>query len=135
MKIYLAGKFEQKEKVRELYERIKEQGYDIHSDWTTHKPISPYEENIEIAKQYSEEDINGVEICDVFILLTDPIKGTGSHVELGAAILSAIKFGRPKIYVIGEYNRESMFYFHPLVNRKKTIHEVLEDIKKCNTKL
>ena len=60
MKIYLAGKFEQKEKVRELYKIIKEQGHEIHSDWTTHKPISPYEENIDIAKQYSEEDINGV---------------------------------------------------------------------------
>ena len=129
MKIYLAGRFEQKEKIREMYNLIKQEGHIITSDWTTHKPISPYEKNIALSKEYSEQDISGVEQCDVFILLTDKIKSTGAHIELGAAILSAIKNGKPLVYVIGDYPNNSMFYFHPKVIVKKSIQEVLIDLK------
>ena len=51
-------------------------------------------------------------------------------IELGAAILSAIKLGKPQIYVIGDYNKKCMFYFHPLVNRRETIEQVLDEIAK-----
>ena len=129
MKIYLAARFGKKEEVRYLYRRFKELGYEIASDWTLHKPIKPYESNHETAREYSIEDINAVRNCDVFILMTDEA-GTGMYVELGVAISSNIEQGKPKIYVIGEHTSRSMFYFHPSVNRRKTIDDVLEEIKK-----
>ena len=51
------------------------------------------------------------------------------HVELGVAILSNELFGRPKVYVVGEHFNNSVFYFHPCVNRRKSFEEVLEEIE------
>jgi hypothetical protein len=54
------------------------------------------------------------------------------HVELGAAIASAIKTGRPRIYIVGKTNTANLFYFHPIVQRKDTILEVMNELeKKC----
>ncbi len=129
MKIYLAARFDKKQKVRDLYERFKKLGLEIAADWTLHKPIKPYENNPEVAREYSVEDIDAVRKCDVFILMGNEA-GTGMYVELGAAISSNLEHGKPIIYVIGEYTSRSMFYFHPSVNRRKTIDEVLEEIEK-----
>lgn len=66
--------------------------------------------------------------CDVFILLSDGPAGTGRYVELGAAIQSQPESQKPLIYVVGERNMDSIFYFHPTVKRRGTIEEVLEEI-------
>ena len=132
MKVYIAAKFEKKEEVRSLYKILSEMGHNITSDWTLHKMIRPYKKNHELAEEYSIEDINGVKDCDVFILLTDEEKSSGAHVELGAAILSNIKSGKPIIYVIGSHTANSMFYFHPSVKRMDNIEEVLSEIKTIN---
>lgn len=129
MKIYLAARFDKKQEVRNLYERFQKLGHEIIADWTLHKPIKPYENNPEIAREYSIEDVDAARNCDVLILMTDEA-GTGMYVELGAAISSNLEHGKPKIYVIGEYTSRSMFYFHPSVNRRKNIDEVLEEIEK-----
>lgn len=131
MKIYIAARFIEKEEVSRLYKLLSQKGYEITTDWTLHKSIKPYEENQELARRYTTEDIEGVRDCDVFILLSDE-SGTGMHVELGAAIFSNIKFRKPKIYVVGKYKSNHMFYFHPSVNRRETIGEVLEEIRELD---
>ncbi|MBS3175938.1 hypothetical protein J4457_01745 [Candidatus Woesearchaeota archaeon] len=118
-----------KQEVRDLYEQFKKLGHEIATDWTLHKPIKPYENNPEIAREYSVEDVDAARNCDVFILMTDEA-GTGVYVELGAAISSNLEHGKPKIYVIGKHTSHSMFYFHPSVNRRKNINEVFEEIEK-----
>lgn len=132
MKIYIAARFDRRHEVLELYKLILEHGHEITADWTLHKPIKPYEQNEELAAKYANEDIEGVKNCDVFIILSDEGGSTGMYVELGAAILSNLKCGKPKIYVIGDKLR-SMFYFHPVVNRRKNINEVFEEIEKTRT--
>ena len=129
MKIYLVARFDKKQEVRDLYERFQKLGHEIVADWTLHKSIKPYENNPEIAREYSIEAFSAARNCDVFILMTDRA-GTGMYVELGAAISSNLEHGKPKIYVIGRHTSRSMFYFHPSVNRRKTIDEVLEEIEK-----
>ena len=126
MKIYLAARFDKKQEVQNLYERFQKLGHEIAADWTLHKPIKPYEDNPETAREYSIEDVDAARNCDVFILMTDEA-GTGMYVELGAAISSNLEHGKPKIYAIGEHTSRSMFYFHPSVNRRRTIDEVLEE--------
>ena len=107
---------------------MTEKGHEITADWTSHKTIKPYEDNQEIAQEYSIEDIDGVRGSDIFILISDQA-GTGMHTELGAAIISNLDKGKPKIYVIGDYTSRSMFYFHPSVNRRKSIKEVLDELE------
>ena len=128
MKFYIAARFDKKVEVNKLYELLKNKGHEITCDWTLHKTIKPYDENQDLAKNYSIEDILGVKDSDVFILLGDKA-GTGMYVELGAAIFSNIILNRPKIYIIGEYIARSMFFYHPFVNRRKNVEEVLNELE------
>lgn len=129
MKIYIAARFDKKQEVLNLYKRFQELGHEIIADWTLHKLIKPYENNPETAREYSIEDIDAARNCDILMLMTDEA-GTGMYIELGAAISSNLEHGKTKIYVIGEHTSRSMFYFHPSVNRRKNIDEVLEEIEK-----
>lgn len=132
MKIYIAAKFQEKERVRKLFKLVKDKGHKITADWTLHKSISPYIENQELSKDYAIEDINGVKDCDIFIQLSHPEGGIGVFIELGAAILSNIIYGKPKIFIIGDHNSRSMFYFHPSVKQRKNIEGVLKEIEKSS---
>ena len=129
MKFYIAARWSLKQKVRAIHKSLKRIGHEVVGDWTLHKPIKPYDQNKILSKQYSIEDIQGVRDCDIFLLLSSE-NGTGMYIELGAAILSHLEHGKPKIYIIGNYNSRSMFYFHPSVNRRKNLDEVLNEIDK-----
>lgn len=50
--------------------------------------------------------------------------------ELGVAIASHLKHGKPKIYVIGDHTARLMFYFHPSVSHRRTMDEVLGELER-----
>lgn len=129
MKFYIAARFTEKDEVRRIYDILVTKGHKIAVDWTKHKTIKPYDKNSKLAAEYAIEDMNGVINCDIFVLLTSENTGSGSSGELGAAILSKIKFNKPNIYVIGNHFGNNFFYFHPVVKMKRDINEVLEDIE------
>jgi hypothetical protein len=130
MKVYVAAPFERKAEVLNLYRILKKRGHSVSFDWTVHKKIKPFTENLELAKKYSSEDIDGVKDSDVFILLSEREGCRGMHVELGAAIMSNVKSGKPAIFIAGDHNSGSLFYFHPCVKRRETVKQVLEEIDK-----
>src|SRR4030042_4451469 len=70
MKVYVAAPFERKQEVLDLYRLLKKKGHSISFDWTVHRQIKPFTENLEIARRDSIEDINGVKDSDLFILLS-----------------------------------------------------------------
>ncbi len=125
---YVASRFALKEQVRKIYSQLEELGYSISHDWTQHKSIKPYLENQEYAEEYAIADIDGARKSDLFIILTDE-NGTGMHSELGAAIDHILEFGKPIIYAIGPHLNSSIFFFHPSVKRRKTIEEVIKELK------
>jgi hypothetical protein len=128
MKIYVAGKFEEKELIRDIYKKLREMGHEISYDWTTHKPISPYSENQELAKEYSQKEIEGISNADVLICIPGD-KSITSNIEFGAALILAKIKGKPKIYMVGQFNDRSPWFFDPLVKRRKYIEEVLGELK------
>lgn len=130
MKIYVAARFFDKEKVKEVYKRLKADGHEITADWTDHVNPKPYEKNRKMCEEYSIKDINGVLNCDVLILITNEIAGAGSSTELGAAIALNLSFKKPEIYVVGEYINNNTFYFHHSVNIRKNIEEVYRELRK-----
>ncbi|RLG18521.1 hypothetical protein DRN63_01315 [Nanoarchaeota archaeon] len=127
MKVYIAAPFERKGEVKDLIEELKKIGFEISHDWTSHESIDPTKQK-ELARKYSIEDIEGVRNSDVFILLAEDRVSSGASVELGAAILSNLEFGKPIIYVVSK-TRDLMFYFHPSVKLVENVTEVLEDLK------
>ena len=66
--IYVAAKFEDKEKVLEIYKKLKTAGHEISYDWTKHKPIKPYEKNQTLAKDYTKNELEGIRKSDIFII-------------------------------------------------------------------
>ena len=138
MKFYIAARFDNKEAVRKIYEKLKEKGHEVHTDWTVHVPFYPYSSNPGTCAQQSDEDIKGAMGCDVFVLFADeqtsensPNKhnhGRGMFIELGAAIATFLANGKPKVFVIGPDNDKSIFHFHHTVVRLNTIEEVLENL-------
>lgn len=128
MKIYIAAKFKDKEKVKKLNKLFKKKGYELSGDWTDHVQVKPYDKEPKRSKTYAIKDINASKNCDVFILLTNEAGGTGMSTELGAAIASHLLMKKPKIYVVGKHMGVNMFYFHPSVYQRKTIEEVLKEL-------
>jgi len=126
MKFYIATRFERREEVKQIIEKLAKKGHSASLDWTEHKPTKPYAQNKDLAKEYAIDDIKGVRNCDVFVLLTDEA-GAGMYVELGAAMASNLEFGKPKIFVVGRHD-SSNFFYHPVVKRKETIEEVLKEL-------
>ena len=128
MKVYIAAKLENKEKVKELQKELERKGHTITHDWTEHKEIRPYDKNHDLALEYSTHEINAIKDCDVFILLSEKEGGTGMHIEFGAALILNRLFGKPKIYVVGHANNRATFYFQPEVVRTDSVEDVLKDL-------
>lgn len=128
MKFYIASRTRRKKEVKKIFNILKNLGNEITHDWTRHRNIRPYEKHKKLASSYAVQDINGVKECDVFILLNEDEPGFGMNTELGAAIASYLSSKKPKIYIVGGYQKLNMFYYHPAVLHRETIYEVLEDL-------
>ena len=131
MKFYVAAFIEEKSRVQTLYKRLIDLGHTITVDWTDE--LGLFGENRDRhAKQVEEvavRDMEGVREAEVFILLSEPTEGRSKYAELGAAIMSHLERGKPKIYVLGEEANQSVFFYHPSVKRVKTLEEVIQDLE------
>ncbi|HLD56702.1 MAG TPA: hypothetical protein VJA47_00240 [archaeon] len=128
MKIYVAAKLENKESVKGAHRKLADKGHEITHDWTEHKDIRPYDKNRDMAVEYSTHEIKAVKDSDVFILLSEKDGGTGMHIEFGMALILNKLFGKPKVYVVGQANSRSTFYFQDCVKRAETLEEVLKEL-------
>lgn len=127
MEFYVAARLNLGDKVSEAYKKIRDRGHEISFDWTDQKFIQPYYSHAEEAIEYSVKHINGVLDSDVFVLLNDEI-GAEPNVLLGVALASYIINRKPKIYVVGDYTYRTMFNFHPAINRRRKIEEILDEV-------
>jgi len=127
MKIYVAGKFEKKDSIIEIFKQIEKFGHEVAYDWTTHKPIKPYFEHQEIASQYSQNELAGISKSDVFIFLSEE-NGHTLHMEFGAALALRSATGKPLIYVVGDHQDISPWLFNSLVIHKDSVEDVLSEI-------
>lgn len=113
--------------VRELYERIRAARHEITYDWTTHKKAQPYTENVDCIRSYAEHEIAAILASDVFIYLTHE-RGTTLHMEYGAALAKKQRGEAIAIYVVGEHNARSPWYFSSLVQRVDSVEAVFADL-------
>jgi len=128
MKFYVSAKWELKEKVREINEKIRERGHEITEDWTTRAFERDYAK-FDRSAEFSEREVNLILDSDILVHLSDG-GGKGKYVDLGIALAGNKLQRKPlMIYVIGEETNQSQFYFHPFVKRRRTIEEVLDEIE------
>lgn len=138
LSFYIAARFDNKEGVKRVYDKLMAKGHEVHTDWTVHEPFYPYHSDPDKCAKYSDEDIKGAMGCDVFVLLADeshngrekaPSHGRGMFIELGAAMSSFLLRGAPRVFIIGPDNDKAIFHFHNCVKRFNTIDEVLEELE------
>ena len=120
MEFYVAGKWQDRENVRKLMDKIQELGHAITCDWTLD------EEN---AAGYpvlnTINDTRGVQICDAYVgSFVNKNKYQGALVELGIAL----GLNR-RIFIIGHAVDTCIFTNHPSVQRFETELEFLNYVR------
>lgn len=117
MKIYVAGKWQERDCISHLIVLLEKQGHTITEDWTWHS-----EKDTDWAKLYSVDDIIGVQNCDIFVgCFVNDYQYEGALAELGAALAL-----EKHCYIIGHAADSCIFMHHPLVKQFETDVALLE---------
>jgi nucleoside 2-deoxyribosyltransferase len=86
VKVYVAGKFQEKERVRRVQALVREYGHEITCDWTVEDDSLFDGEALRAYwRRCAQDDVAGVRACDALILLPHA-RGKGLWVELGIAL-------------------------------------------------
>jgi nucleoside 2-deoxyribosyltransferase len=127
MRVYVASKFEEKERARHVMEVLWNMGHTVTHDWTNEVPYAAGDpQGPGYYRKCAEADVKGVDTADVIIVLSHP-EGKGMFVEMGIAI----GMGIPIIAVGPHWN--AIFYELSLVTKVGTIeaaYVMLEEYRK-----
>jgi len=125
-KVYVACPFAEKERAKELQNKLIEKGYKISCDWTVRKESEPLQE-------IAIDDMRGVLDCDIFIILSTRMTGAGMYTELGIALMirhyrSGHDYTNPRIILVTQPGmQQNIFYNHPLVEHM-TMKDLLQTL-------
>lgn len=104
MKLYVAGKYEDKMRVREVMDQFITAGHSITYDWTTNEQVS---------QDQAMADMAGVAEADAVVLVVEKaLPYAGTLVEFGIALA----YGKP-VYLIGSGINHCIFSHLPGVHR------------------
>lgn len=114
MRVYVAGKWEDRERVRKIQQWLLAAGHEITCDWTCHD-FGPdgVKGNEEDFQAIALEDIEAVKRADAVVAVMErPYAYKGLYVEIGACLAQ----GTP-VYVLGDAGDSCIFMHHPLVHK------------------
>ncbi|HAD83212.1 MAG: hypothetical protein A2509_09500 [Candidatus Edwardsbacteria bacterium RIFOXYD12_FULL_50_11] len=136
MKFYVAAYVREKRRVKDICRSLELLGHKITVDWTKDEAPKLKDRSIfsKDVRRVAVRDMKGVLDCDIFIILSDPVHGRAKYVELGAAIASFEKNRRPLIYALGKTSDQTVFYYHPVVKRVKTLDDIICNIRQSKEK-
>lgn len=122
-KIYVAGKFEEKDLVRQIQKALVERGHEITHDWTredagTRKGLALHS----YLRACGIADLMGVQDADAVLMLNHK-NGYGLMTELGIALAEGIP-----VVLMNADVRDTVFFHHPLVYAVDTLAEALDRI-------
>lgn len=132
MKIYLAGKYSDRENLGKKRDQLISKGHKITHDWMTFELPSRSHEHLGI---YAKNDIQGVIDADLLLIIMDDKKYTyrGSFTELGAGLAL-----NKRILIVapdGEYYfKTNCFWHHPSIHYVKTWDQALGYISMIGNK-
>lgn len=106
--VYVAGKFEEGVRVREVQEKLRLLGFEVTHDWTREDPAGRTGVELEVYLQHCAlKDVEGVETAD-FLLVLNHDRAFGAMVEMGLGLA----WGRV-IYLVGPQIRDNIFFHLP----------------------
>lgn len=96
--VYVAGKWEEKERISKIMDCLRNNGYFISYDWTKHKDGDDEE-------RCALNDRLGVQSCDFIIAIVDkPLSYCGTLIEIGIALGL-----RKPVYLFGDHIDSCIF--------------------------
>lgn len=126
-RVYVAAKFEEGPRVREVYEQLRAMGFEITHDWTNEAiPAGTPEEVAKFFESAALADYNGVLEADAVLVLNHD-RLFGGATEMGLALA----WGRT-CYVVQPDIRDNIFYHLPASMGMRlfaTLDEALAAIK------
>jgi len=117
MKFYVAAYVREKRRVKDICRSLELLGHKITVDWTKDE-----------APKLKDRSIFSKDVRRV------AVHGRAKYVELGAAIASFEKNRRPLIYALGKTSDQTVFYYHPVVKRVKTLDDIICNIRQSKEK-
>jgi nucleoside 2-deoxyribosyltransferase len=120
MKVYVAGKWEDKQRCKSIMNTFEANGISVTCDWTDHK----YEDE-GYPELYCHDDVNGVKEADFIVcVFVDDLPYRGALVEMGIAL----GLGKP-IFILGHAQDSCIFHHHPLVKPVESVFDILREVK------
>lgn len=117
MKIYVAGKWEERERITHFMNELRKQGHIITCDWTDHK----YDTR-EVMASFACDDLEGVRTCNAYIgVFENECRYRGALVEMGAALVL-----RKDVFIIGHAEDSCIFMLCPTVWHFRDMRDCLD---------
>lgn len=82
MKVYVASKLANAEQVKSFHSLLRQAGFEVTYDWTTHGYID--NSDVDLKKGIAQSEMNGVIAADFVVVLLPG--GFGTHIEIGIAL-------------------------------------------------
>lgn len=119
MKIYVAGKWEDRQRISHIMRILEGMGEEITCDWTHHE----YEDE-SYPDQYAVDDAEGVKGADLYIgVFLDDYQYRGALVEMGIALGVGIP-----IWLYGSKQDNCIFSHHPSVRKFTEWSQLVESL-------
>lgn len=128
LKIYVAGKWGDRENISKYIQDIQNHGFEISYDWTKNE-IQECRTREEMSF-FAEKDMNGVKTSNVVvILITDKDYAyRGTFTEMGGALAL-----NKTIFIVNPFEKaechSNIFYWHPLIYHVNSWEKLLEELK------
>jgi hypothetical protein len=80
-----------------------------------------------MSAKLAAQDLDAVLTADAVLIVASEQDGRGMFVELGVALARACIGDLVHVVVVGQIHYESVFYYHPAVQRVSTVEEWLAE--------
>lgn len=130
MRVYVAGSLADVDAVQEVQSAVESAGHDVPHDWTRGLDVllEDYAEHPGVSQRIARTDLLAVLAADALVLVANEQPGRGMFVELGAALARVEGGQEMQVVVVGSRTSDSVFYFHPAVQRHSTVGDWLKSV-------
>src|SRR6476469_1762585 len=129
MKIYVSGPVSDTATVKRVQNAVVAAGHELTLDWSADVSFAEdYASQAARSAQMAQEELAAVLAADAVLVVASKHDGRGMFVELGAALTRASRGELDHVVLLGEIHHESVFYFHPLVQRVPTVEHWLAQL-------
>jgi hypothetical protein len=126
MKIYVSGPLTDTHTVRQVQNAVLAAGHELTLDWSADvSVVERYATEMERSARMARDGMDAVLAADAVLVVASQHDGRGMFVEFGAALARASCGDLEHVVLVGNIHHESVFYFHPLVQRVAAVKDWL----------